>query len=391
MPESIEHQKLKQEAVQTLISKGFEKDKILIDKRWIEVNYHGHNYKFRVDVYATNDEEIAVECGNFPKWKQPIYEQYFGKEFVIHLPYPPQYGKYLMKDVEEGRLDKKQATQFLIDSYKKYIYDVFKDDPIFDFQEFNEENRGIFNVDSHRTYRELNADYSTKPEELGRNIWMNFPDSGTLSKEEYGHNIHWGMIYYTKNKFGVTIFFSGRETCEKFLSFSENTHKKIYNALINLPPNFFIRDGNSFWEKTTRPPLDKEYNDPIPCHELSWEDYQNILNNLDNLIELQKNGNKVGPVIDLAKVFCTDDELPIIIEEFKELYSILLKSETKIDVIAENIKELDSWEWYVSQMKEWDDFYKDYIKNFDEISLADFKKACRKLRSDPQFIKYMKD
>ncbi|MBI5872026.1 hypothetical protein HZB88_02985 [archaeon] len=83
MPESLMHQKLKQEAVQLILSKGYNKEKILIDKKYVEIPYHGQKYKFRVDVYASNGHQIAIECGNFPKWKHPIYESLFGKEYVI--------------------------------------------------------------------------------------------------------------------------------------------------------------------------------------------------------------------------------------------------------------------------------------------------------------------
>jgi hypothetical protein len=392
MPESLSHQKLKLEGKQLLLSKGYSEDKILVDKKYIEVEWAGQKYKFRIDVYASNSSEIALECGNFPKWKKPIYEQYFGKEHVIHFPYPKNYGKYLISDIQAGQLNKMQATQFLIDSYKKYIFQSFKEDPIFDFQEFKEETRNTFDVDNHRTYLEINPDYSDKEETRGRDVWMNFPNAMTLSKSEYKDVIHWGMVYYTKNKVGVVTMLSGKSACEKFLNLSKSTHKKIFDVLKILPPNFFIRDGYSFWDKFHQPPLDKAWNTPVPCHELTWEDYEKILENLENLIRLQKTGHKVGPILDLAKVFCEDSELPAIIEEFRELYSILLKPETKYDVIAENIKKMESWEWYVERRMEWGELHESYRKKFgDDVLVEDFKKACKKLRFDPDFVEYIKD
>ncbi|MCX6707264.1 MAG: hypothetical protein NT001_03940 [Candidatus Woesearchaeota archaeon] len=390
MSESFTHQKLKIEAKQLLLQKGYSEDNILVDKKYIEISYYGFPYKFRIDVYGANGHQIAIECGNFPKWKHPIYEQYFGKEFVIHIPYEKNYGKYLLTDLKNGQLTKAQGTQFLMNTYKKHIYDYFKDDPIFDFQEFNDTNRNIFDIDGHRAYREINPDYIDEEEVKGRDVWMNFPDSNTLSKAEYKDKIHWGMIYYTKNKVAVTIIFSGRSACEKFLGLSDETHKKIFEALKVLPPKFKIRDGNSFWDKTNMPPLDKVWNNPIPCHELTWEQYKEICENLDNLIRLQKAGHKVGPVLDLAKVFCQDNELPEVIEEFRELYKILLKSESEIDIIAKNIKTMDDWKWYISQSNEWNDIFDDYCDKFGELSLYDFKKACRKLRLDKKKKKWTK-
>ena len=70
MPESFAHQRLKQEAVELLLSKGYTRENIIIDKKWIEVDFYGEKKLFRVDVYASNAHEIAVECGNFPNWKK---------------------------------------------------------------------------------------------------------------------------------------------------------------------------------------------------------------------------------------------------------------------------------------------------------------------------------
>lgn len=390
MVESINHQKLKLQGKQILLSKGYPEEKILVDKKYLEIEYYGQIYKFRVDVYASNGEEFAIECGNFPKWKKPIYEKHFGKEYVIHIPYPKNYGKYTLEELKSGQLSKSQGTKFLIDTYKKYIYEYFEEDSIFDFQEFNETTRELFDVDNHRTYREINPDYSEQDELKGRDVWMNFPDSDTISKSEYKDRIHWGMIYYTKNKVAITMIFSGKPACEKFLSLTDDTHKRIFDALKILPPKFFIRDGFSFWDKTHMPPLDKEWNNPIPCHELTWEQYQEILENLENLIIMQKKGHKMGPVLDLAKVFCEDKEVFEHIEEFRDLYSLLLKSETKADVIANNIKKMESWEWYISRTSEWEDLFGDYVDGFGEIEEEIFKKACRKLRHDPDFRDWMK-
>ncbi|MBI5872025.1 hypothetical protein HZB88_02980 [archaeon] len=213
--------------------------------------------------------------------------------------------------------------------------------------EKNMSYRELFDIDNLRGYRELNPDYSNKKEAEGRKTWMNFPDSSTISKEEFKNKIHGRMLYYPNNKFAITMIFSGKEACLEFLGRSNNMHENIDTCLSKLPHKFFIRDGNSFWDKSSQPPLDKEWNNPIPCDELSWEQYNEILNNLDNLIFMQKNGFKVGPVLDLAKAYCTYEEIPAVIDELRELYSLLLKPETKVDEISHEIKKLNSWEWYI--------------------------------------------
>jgi len=392
MVESLEHKKLKQKAVSLLIDKGYEEDKILIDKKWVNIEYHGHFYKFRIDVFASNSHEFAIECGNFPKWKHPIYEQQFGREYVLHIPHSVNFGKYKISDVEEGLLNKQQAKQFLLDTYLDQVYKPFKEDPIFDFQEFTETSRGIFDIDNHRTFKEVNPDYGDKNEVIGKDIWMNFPDSSTISKSEYRKNIHWGMIYYFKDIISIVIFFSGVEPCQKFLDLSPEVHSKIVDALKKLPGDFFVRDGFSFWDKNPVQPLDKEWNVPIPCDQLDIEQYEDVLENLKNLIELQKNHNKVGPVLNLCKVFCHANEISEYIEEFRELYSILLKPNTVYDTISRNIKEMVSWEYYISNSREWDFLCKEYEEKYNnQVEPQTFKKACKKLRYDPDFIKYMKE
>jgi hypothetical protein len=390
MPESLTHQRLKLEAKQILLSKGYEENKILIDKKWIYSELNGLKLRFRVDVYASNGKEIAVECGNFPIWKQPYYEKCFSKENIIHLPYPPYFGRYCKKDLEEDILTPQQQKQFLVDTYKNQIYSAFKEDPIFDFLEFNDITRGLFDIDNHRTYREINPDYGKLKEAKGKNIWMNFPSSSTISKEEYKKEIHWGMLTYGK-MLAVTIIFSGREACEKFLSLSEKTHSRIFETLHKLPHSFHIRDGNSFWVDNHRPPLDKEWNDPIHCDELTREEYDEILNNLENLIYMQKKGYRVGPVLDLAKGFFEDFEIPEAVASLRDLYSLLLKPETKIDIIASKIKKIDDWLWYIEQTNQWKDLHQIYESEMnEEIDMTEFRRACKKLRSDPEYEKYIK-
>lgn len=389
MPESITHQTLKLQARQLLVSKGFSEDKIIIDKKWFEEKVNEHFQRFRVDVYASNGHEIVVECGNFPSWKTPYYFKHFGKENVIHLPYPPFFGRYTTKDVEQDTLTPLQQTQYLIDTYTSQIYNEFKDDPVFDFQEFTWGTKEIFDVENHRTYREINPDYGKKDEAKGKTIWMNFPSSKTLSKEEYKREIHWGMLYYGNNIFAITIIFSGREPCERFLSISDNTKVKIFEALKNLPKRFFIRDGFLFWNKSSLPPLDKEWNNPRTCQDLTWEYFEKILNNLENLIDMQKHGHKVGPCLDLAKGFFEPSEIPEAISSLRELYSLLLIPETIVDEIAERIKQLNNWVWYIEQPSRYVDLYKIYLNRFDDkLDAKEFKKACKKLRSDPEFEKY---
>src|SRR3989344_481700 len=157
MPESFAHQKLKQDAVELLLSRGYDREKIIVDKKYIKVDFYGEQKPFRVDVYASNSHEIAVECGNFPNYRKTLYERYFGRDYVIHLSYPKNYGKTILKI--EAEFAPNEAKKFLIQSYSKHIYEQFKDDPIFDFQEFNEQNREVFDIDNHRTYRELNPDW----------------------------------------------------------------------------------------------------------------------------------------------------------------------------------------------------------------------------------------
>ncbi|MFH1211736.1 MAG: hypothetical protein V1659_02285 [Candidatus Woesearchaeota archaeon] len=391
MPESLTHQKLKLEAKQLLISKGYEENKIIIDRKFISVTLDEQAYKFKIDVYASNGDEIAIEVGNFPRWKYPFYEKYFGKKNIIHIPYPVSFGKFTNQDLSTDSLTLQQQKQFLIDAYTKQIYSSFKEDPVFDFREFNEKSRELFDIDNHRGYLEINPDYGNLKQAEGKTVWMNFPSSRTLSKIEYKKEIHWGMLYYGKNVLAITIIFSGKEACEKFLSLSDNTHDRIFEALKKLPLRFHIRDGNSFWEDAHMPPLDKEWNDPIPCHELTREEYDEILDNLKNLIYMQKNGFKVGPVLDLAKGFFEYDDMPEAVSALRELYSILLKPETEIDVIASKIKKIEKWEWYVEQINQWKNLYNNYnSQNKTFIDFIQFKRACKKLRFDPDYEKYVK-
>ncbi len=386
MVESTRHHLLKAQAKAMLLAKGYREEDIIIDKKWIEVEFYGTLKRFRVDVYGKNGHEIAVECGNFPIIKRPLYKKYFGEEHVLHLPYPKGFGKTKLIGGEQRT--KKDATDFLIRAYQMYVFEAFKGDPVFDFAEFKEETRSLFDCDDHRTFRELNPDWSDAAEEKGRDVWMNFPDSKIISKQEYKNKIHWGMIHYGNNTVAVTVMFGGSKPCKEFLKLSEDTHRTIFEELKKLPENFRIRDGISFWEKSSLPPLDKEWNDPIPCTELTWEDYESIRENLELCITAQENGLKVGPVLDLVKVFCQIDELPDIIDQLKGVYKILLRSETTVDVIARDIKKLPDWAWYVLEKSQQNSLKKEYEKTFGSCQDTDFRAALRKLRFDSDFVRY---
>ncbi|MBI2005489.1 MAG: hypothetical protein HYS80_01880 [Candidatus Aenigmarchaeota archaeon] len=389
MPESISHQNLKVQGKQLLLSMGFSENNILIDKKTFEEKANEHFQRFRIDVYASNGKEVAVECGNFPRWKTIFYYKRFGKENVIHIPYPPFFGRYTKKDIEDDELTQQQQKQFLADVYIDQIFNQFKNDPIFDFQEFNASTRNLFDIDNHREYREINPDHGKQKETKGKTIWMNFPSSETLSKEEYKRKLHWGMLYYGKGILAITVIFGGKDPCEEFLGLSSVTHKRVFESLKRLPARFFIRDGFSFWEKVAVPPLNKEWNNPIRCQDLTWEDYEDILSNLENLIDMQEHGFKVGPCLDLAKGFFEEYEVMEAVSSLRDLYSLLLRPHTRIDEIADKIKEIMNWKWYIEQPSRFSKLYDLFTSKFAiNVDLNDFKKACRKLRSDPEFEKY---
>jgi hypothetical protein len=232
--ESIDHQQLKLKAKQRLLEQGFSEDKIIVDKQRITVNLYGQEQNFRVDVFASNGHKVAIGCGNFPKWKRPFYEKYFGKDHVIHMPYPPGHGKHIIRDLEANALKGVAAKQFMIQTYEKYIYRQFKNDPIFNFQELTEENKELFDCDNHRTFREINPDYHDKPETKGRTIWMNFPDEQIISKKQFKDGIHWGMIYITKRQFMLTFFFL----------VGENLAKHSWTCLTQFMKKFITRLSN---------------------------------------------------------------------------------------------------------------------------------------------------
>ena len=154
---------------------------------------------------------------------------------------------------------------------------------------------------------------------------MNFPTSLTISKDEYKHDIRFGMIYYGKNVLAPTFFISGKDGAKKFLSFTDQYQDQIFEILKKMPEGFFIRSGFLFWEEgNMQRPFDKEYNNPIPMSDLTREDYEDILRDIRNLTESK--GMNVGPVLDLAKTFVQDFELTDAISFLRSsfLASILL-------------------------------------------------------------------
>ncbi len=387
MPESLSHKDLKSKARQILLSEGFPESKIQIDTYWFTEEISEIKISFRVDVFAKNGSDQVFECGNFPIWKRPYYDKHFGKENIRHLPYPKNYGRHLVKDIEEDKLDSNQAKQFLIDTYKKYIYEEFKNDETYNFLELREDNENLFDLGPHGKYREINPDYGEKEEVIGHKIWMNLPTERTITKDDFRHEIHVGFIYHEKDMFEIVILFTGKEACRKFLNLSKQHHEKVFEELKKLPPGFRIREGFSFWEKSHAPPFDKEWNNPIECYELTKEDYEEILQDQENLMNMGP--FKKGPTLDLVKIYVNREDIPEALEKLKPLYNLLIKPHTKIDEIVLEIKELEKdWKWYLNERR-LTDLYKNFIEDSDrKIEESEFRKAVKILKKDPEFIKY---
>lgn len=391
MSESITHKELKLKAKKIFIKENFKEDQIQIDTFWFTSQPIGlKEKKFRTDVYAgDNLRKKCAECGNFPDWKQPYYYAFFGEKNVIHLPYPfPLRNRYSEKDLREDTLTSEQKKQFLIDIYKKYVYEEFKRDDVYEFEEFIEKDREIFNIDNHKGYREFNPDWGNKSEVQGHNLWMNFPTPKIVVKQDYMKEIHMGMIYHKNNLVIITIFFSGKEPCEKFTSLSESHHKKIFDVLKSLPPGFILRHGFSFWKDKPRLPLDKKWNDPIQCNELTWEDYSEMISDLVNLCDSP--GQNVGPVLDLVKIYLTPEDIPAIMNRLKPLYQLLLAPETRTEELTTLIINLrPKWMEDFCNHQE-NEIYTHLIKEArGNINRIDFKRACKKLKENTEYQEFI--
>lgn len=69
------------------------------------------------------------------------------------------------------------------------------------------------------------------------------------------------------------------------------------------------------------------------------------------------------------------------------MYALLLKPKTTVYHVSNQIKKLKSWDWYISQPKEWGDLLREYVSEYNEgVTNEDFRKACWKLKKhDPEF------
>ena|GEM_PF-4961525 len=384
MPETIDHQQLKSQAKEVLLSEGFSEEKILLDKKYFEEELNGIRLKFRADAYASNGSEVVIECGNFPKWKWPYYWKHFGKEHVRHFPYPLTYGRYLQIDVKEGCLDEGQAKQFMIDTYKECIYEEFKDDPVFKFIDFNEANRDCFMCDRHGKSTDYNPDFGEDDKAEHSTIWMNFPASSLQMRDDFMKEIHFGMLYYGKDIFGITIILSGKLACKNFLGLSQGHHDKIFSALKRLPSTFFIRSGYLDASSRNSPPYDKVWNNPIHFNELTKEDYDEVISDL-SILTYEKLPD-LGPALDLAKVFVHQKEVPEAIAAFRELYGLLITPETKTDSVIKEIKKKPSWQWCVQDKDDFEDLAKEF-----GIAESERRKIRSRLKKDPDFESWARE
>jgi hypothetical protein len=198
------------------------------------------------------------------------------------------------------------------------------------------------------------------------------------------------MVYHQKDMFQITIILSGKEAMRKFLSLSTAYQEKIFDELKKLPIGFTIRQGFSFWDKASVPPLDKEWESPIQCSNLTKEDYEEILNDQKNLMEMGP--FKRGPALELVKVYVQQEELPEALVKLKPLYKLLIKPRTEADDLALKIKNSKvNWKWYLDERFSTDLYELLPEELGEEIDKSDFKKAVKILKQDLEYIKYINE
>jgi hypothetical protein len=374
MSESLMHSELKKVAVKELLDMGFQKEQIheeypiQMDKpfphKWI-VNVAG----------IAIDKKVCFECGNTSKHK--LYELKEIGWVVRHRPYFTVVVPHI-KYQPDSRNQKEQKA-YLLTVYNEEIYEEFKDDPEFDFLEYNNKNEEKFNPWHHKE------------------VWFNIPDSETTHGKELEEKMRFAFTYEGKHNgedyFSLILGFITMNTCKEFLSYSDETKRKLIYLLSKLPDKFETQDGFFYKDKKHKaPPYPRNWVDTEPhrSNTVSWDDLKKIEERLSYYLEASKHGIQEYPTFDIVRVIIKKEEIAEALFELKDIYKLLLKPETKNDIIMSNIKKLGSWKWYIDRPSDWTSFFENYQKEFhDGITLEEFKKACRTIRKyDEEFKEY---
>ena len=329
--------------------------------------WEGKQRSKRVDVLATNGQKKTIfQVGNHSEFEIDLLKRFFETHYIPYPPFDP------FPQIEPNNSESLQEKKKRLLGVYQRVFIHFKEDGVFDFIGYDEENKASFKLGRERS-------------------WMLIPHSSTLGKNELMENINIRMEYLGDGFFEIAINAELNEAVRKFLRIHKHDKERFIEIVNHLPGGYYIQDGFKFREKgkysAKRMRRDWKTVKPYKGSTFSMEDLDDIESRMNYLLENQD--LRRYPVFTILGVIVKEAEMLQAFLQIKPIYQILKTMKSTSQTIIQQIKSIKNWEWYIDN-REFVELHEIYSEKFkkDRPSQEEFKSACRKLIKDPDFIRY---
>lgn len=362
MTESLRHKELKEEAVRRLKEMNFTEDEIQ-KEQWVYYNWEGKDWKNRIDVMGDNGEKkVLFQVGIHSKVEIIILKKYFE---VHYIPYPEREDVEVLSEREKTLTEKQKELIKIYNEFEKF----FEGDEVYDFIRYNEENREAFKISKFAP-------------------WMILPTSQILTKKELFNEITLTIDYLNDDKVAFGIYAIQKPAVEKFLIFSKEEKEKYIQEINKLPDGYYVFSGYRKPKNHWSHYITDWYEEWYPANKFKYQHLKEMEDVAQQLIDFN---DKELPCFCLLYVEIKKKDIIKALKQIRPVYKILKTLKTVEKKTIEKIKTLPQWEWYVNAnyIKE---LYDLFIKQFSDIELKidDFKSLVKKLKTDPDYLKYIK-
>ena len=363
MTESLRHKELKEEAVKKLKEIGFKEDEIN-KEQWVSYNWEGKDWKNRIDVLGDNGKKkVLFQVGTHSKVEIIILKKYFE---CYYIPYPEGEEEETLEESEKTLREKQKELIKIYNEFEKF----FEGDEVYDFIRYTNENSEVFKISKFAP-------------------WMILPTSQVLTKNELFNEITLTIDYLDDNNVAFGIYAIQKPAVEKFLAFPKEEKEKYIQEVNKLPDGYVVfsgyREPTHHWSRY----INYWYEEQYPVNKFNYQQLKEMENVAQQLIDFN---DKELPCFCLLYTEINKKDIIKALKQIKPVYKILKTIKTAERKTIEKIKTLSQWEWYVSNNNV-KDLYDMFIEKFpdDDIKIDDFKPLVRKLKKDPDYIKYVEE
>lgn len=198
-----------------------------------------------------------------------------------------------------------KCKEYLKVAYNKYIYDIFKNDPILEPQEYTPENESVFGVNNHKR------------------AWLNVPSSSTTKHKEWEQEINLCLECIGTDSFEISMGTDSEEAKLQFIRLIDNEieREKMIIEFNKVEDSCFT----SIFCVEGKAPLRKKLEDTVVRYQTNKINTYDIRDIRNYLISKLNREEFIYPRIRIIKMTnIKAEQIPEIINQMKPLISFLI-------------------------------------------------------------------